>query len=228
MEPRDKIIKLVVANTASGTEVLNVHQGVLCKSSGFFKRAMRPEWLDLRESPDTIELPDDPLNTVSDYIRWLYTATMPLKLYRMRDEDTREKIAEESEKVFILLAQAYVFGEKIIDAKYKNTVVKSVLEAKESAGWNMGPESVTIVYNGTPSGSPLRRLIADNIARLAYDDSDKGIGWMSFFDGCPKEALVDAMKATVRTRAMVGHEINRNVKLLETYFEDEQESDNFT
>ena len=73
---------------------------------------------------------------------------------------------------------------------------------------HMGPESVGIVYSGTPTDSSLRRLIADRIAHLAHDDAKKGIGWMTFIDEYPREALVDALKSTVRIR-----EIKKTIQL---------------
>jgi hypothetical protein len=45
-------------------------------------------------------------------------------------------------------------------------------------------------------------LIADSVACHFYDDSEEEVGWMVYFDGYPREALVDAMKATVKARLM--------------------------
>ncbi|KAL5371983.1 hypothetical protein PMIN06_012600 [Paraphaeosphaeria minitans] len=181
---------------------------------------LKPEWTGLRDCPNIIELPDDTVDTVSDYVKWLYAGSMPLTLYKAGAKDKREKVAEEAEKIFVLLAEAYVFGEKIVDTKYKNAVVRTVAAAQESSQWNMGPESVDIVYSGTPSGSPLRRLIAASVARLAYDDTEKGIGWMTFIDGYSKEALADAMKATVRLRCKVEVDAKQNAKSLDSYLEE--------
>jgi hypothetical protein len=110
-----------------------------------------------------------------------------------------------------MLAEAYVLGEEIIDAKYKKTVVKTLLAARRSSRWNMGPKSVDIVYRGTCSTSPFRRLIADSVADQAFDD----VSWMEYFDGYPKEALVDAMKATVRVRSRPRHGLDFNLYLEE-------------
>ena len=86
----------------------------------------------------------------------------------------------------------------------------------------VGPESVGIVYSGTPPGSLLRRLIVDNIASIAYNDTEEGVGWMTFIDGYPREALVDALKATLKMRHKV--ETARRPKLtsFKLYFEEEQ------
>jgi hypothetical protein len=159
---------------------------------------------------------------VSDYIKWLYAGNMAQKLYKQSEEDDRERVAEEAEKVFVLLTRAYVFAEKILDVRYKNAVVKTVAVAMADSAWSMGPESVGIVYSGTPPGSLLRRLIADNIASIAYDDTEEGVGWMTFIDGYPREALVDALKATVKMRHKVETAHRSTLISLEPYLELEQ------
>jgi hypothetical protein len=185
---------------AGDMATLNIHWGVLCKSSGFFQRAMKPEWTKSREEPDIIDLPDDSVQTVSDYVRWLYSGNMPIKLYDA-GEDTHEMAAEEVQKVYLLLAEAYVFGEKIVDMEYKNAVMRTVIAAIMSSEWFPGLNSIHVIYKCTPSTSPLRRLVADIVACYSYDDSEKENSWMNEFDGYPREALVDAMKATVKARS---------------------------
>ena len=101
---------------------------------------------------------------------------MAQKLYKQGGEDDSERVAEEAERVFVSLARAYVFAEKILDAKHKNAIVRTVTVAMKDSDWSMGPESVGVVYSGTPPGSLLRRLIADNIASIAYDDTEKELG----------------------------------------------------
>jgi hypothetical protein len=160
---------------------------------------MKPEWTNMQAGLYVIDLPDDPVDVVSDYIKWLYCDTIPNKPYEAVT-NTREERAEEAEKVFVALAKSYVFGEKIIDVRYKNAVLQIIATAQKAFNWSMGPESVKIVYEGTPPKSPLRRLIAEMVAYSAYDDLSAGIGWMQFFDICPREALVDALKTTVKVR----------------------------
>lgn len=145
---------------------------------------------------------------------------MPIKLHEPSRE-TRDRDVEEANKVFDILAEAYVFGEKIIDVKYKNAVVKTMLAAVHSSRQYPGHNSVNIIYKGTPSASPLRRFIADSVAFAAYDDLIQGgNGWMAFFDACPREALVDAIKAIVRVRPSPEHSIDPCTDL---YVEEEDE-----
>jgi hypothetical protein len=161
---------------------------------------MKPEWTDMQAGLNVIDLSDDPVDVVSDYIKWLYYDTIPNKQYEAV-VNTREERAEEAEKVFVALSESYVFGEKIIDVRYKNAVLQTISTVQKSFDWSMGPESVKIVYEGTHPKSPLRRLIADRVAYSAYDDSSVGTGWMQLFDTYPREALVDALKITVKVRA---------------------------
>jgi hypothetical protein len=86
----------------------------------------------------------------------------------------------------------------------------------------MGPESVGIVYSGTHLGSLLRHLIADHIASTAYDDTEESVELMTFIDGYTREALVDALKATVKMRHNVETAHDPSLIPLEVYLEKEQ------
>jgi len=97
------------------------------------------------------------------------------------------------------LAEAYVFGEKIMDVKYKNVVMLAIHKCIASEGCILEPMSAEIVFRGTPPASPLRRLIAVMIAYYASEDKHKRI-WMDLIDVCPKEDLKHAMKVLVRIR----------------------------
>lgn len=183
---------------------------------------MKPEWVERRDCPNSIQLPDDDVESVSDYIKWLYTGNMAQELYKKGKEDDRDRVAKEAERVFVLLARAYVFAEKILDMKYKNFVVRTVALAMKDSDWSMGPESVGVVYNHTPPNSLLRRLIADNFASIAHDDTEEVVGWMTFIDEYPREALADALKATVKLRRKVETTRRPSSISLEPYLEKEQ------
>ncbi|KAI4657952.1 uncharacterized protein J4E78_006342 [Alternaria triticimaculans] len=199
MDPKDSIIQLIVPNCAGDTERLQVHRGVLGKSSEFFRRAMKPEWTDRKEDSKTLDLPEDSANIVTDYIKWLYDGEIPIGS-RAAHEATHDSSAGEAEKFLAQLARAYVFAERIMDVKYKNALFQAIYTAQNKFGLCMGNESVKIVYDGTPSGSPLRRLIAADVAHKAYDDLKEGGGWMEDLESYSREALIDALQATLRVR----------------------------
>lgn len=126
----DPIIQLVVSSCVGEIARLNVHRGVLCKSSEFFQNAVKPEWTT--EEERVVTLPRDLAPMVTDYVKWHYHENISIELYNASGH-TKGKRAAEAEKVFILLAEAYVFGERIIDAKYKNAVIETIVAARNAS-----------------------------------------------------------------------------------------------
>lgn len=177
--------------------MLNVHQSLLCKSSEFFKRVMKPEWATLREDPNIIDLSDDATDVVSLYVLWLYYDDVRLKL-SVPDDKSPANLSLESEKVFVPLASAYVFGEKVMDSRFKNALVFKLLEAITAFGWCPGPAPAIIVYEGTTEGSPMRRLLSDIVACNAQVQP----GWVSYIKDSPRELLADALIAMADRRSL--------------------------
>jgi hypothetical protein len=93
-------------------------------------------------------------------------------------------------------ANAYVFGEKILDQKYKHAVLETIAGVQRTAPDFPCAEAFAIVYDGTPEGSPARRLLVDMYAYGAFDAPD----WSTEFEALPHEALADVMRATVKVR----------------------------
>jgi len=178
---------------------------------------MKPEWANQKDDPKTLDLPEDSADIVTDYIKWLYLGEIPIGP-GIANGVTDEKSSNEAERLFVPMTRAYVFGERIMDVKYKNAMFKAIFAAQDKYHLCMGTESVDIVYEGTPSGSPLRRLIAADIAHKAYDDSKEGFGWMEDLESYPREALIDALQATVGAR------FNANIPYpsVESYLEKEE------
>lgn len=68
---------------------------------------------------------------------------------------------EEVNGEFGHLARAYVFGEKIQDDAFCNNVMDAILKRIKGNGhvsWYPTTDAVATIYNGTPEGSPARRL----------------------------------------------------------------------
>ncbi|EUC35097.1 hypothetical protein COCCADRAFT_91597, partial [Bipolaris zeicola 26-R-13] len=197
----DPIITLKVKNTAGGTDNIHVHQSVLCQSSSFFQNAMKKEWAGSKDKPHVINLPEDCTETVKIYIEWLYSNEIPAKLYMTHkaNKSNGEQEAREAEKNFIVLAKAYIFGEKIIDSVFTEEVSEKMQEIlATSMGWPTA-ECVKMIYEWTPSNSPLRRLITSNLEDTLWED-ELNSGILDFLDTYPQQALVDALKAIVGTR----------------------------
>ena len=187
--------------------MMTVHRGILLKSSGFFKSAFKPEWASQRPDPNTFAMPEDSPEQVRQYISWRYTGSVSIPLYYKApatSPEARAVEATEAAKVYIALAHAYVFGERILDNAYTNAVVTHMIAAAEASDWGMGPEFAKVLYDGTLPGCSARRLFADMVGWMAWDDSEESVGWRTFVDGYEKEMLVDIMKSVIRSRKGVG------------------------
>jgi hypothetical protein len=93
-------------------------------------------------------------------------------------------------------ATFYVFAEKILDTPYKRAILATIAAVQRDAPDYPCAEAFAIIYEGTPEGSPARRLLVDMYAYGAHDAPD----WGREFELLPHEALVDVMRAMVKVR----------------------------
>ena len=159
-----------------------VHQATLIKSSKFFAKAIKPEWKDLRGEP-SIDLTHIDLYTFQIYIHWLYFGTLPI--------DGKGRDAHPA------LGKVYVLGEELMDIALKNDVLDTIIATATEANCYPNGKVIAAIYDGTPSSSPARRLMVDFYSILARNKS-----WADEFENCPKDFLVDVMKALVMSRAI--------------------------
>jgi hypothetical protein len=160
---------------------------------------MKPEWASLREDPNTIQLLEDSTKMVVFYVQWLYREELMVDVPNPAKNDDAYRAAE-SDKLYTELAEAYVFGEKIMDVAFKNVVIRKFLEVQRNFTYSPGPLPVSTIYAGTTSGSRMRYLICDLITYNASGHKS----WARHFEGYPHEALVDAIKALSAIRPISG------------------------
>jgi hypothetical protein len=135
-----------------------VHETLIINRSLFFKKAISGSW---REAEDReVALPDDEPEVFALYIHYLYTGTLAAKpdpippQYRGGLE-------------YLRLTKLYVLAEKLQDiTQLKNSIIKNILDIskaiREDRGHHCpGQPCISVVYNGTPEGSPARRLLVD-------------------------------------------------------------------
>jgi hypothetical protein len=84
----------------------------------------------------------------------------------------------------------------MMDQKYKRAVIETFAGVQREAPDFPCAEAFAIVYDGTPEGSPARRLLVDMYAYGAYDAPD----WEKELELLPHEALADVMRATIKVR----------------------------
>jgi hypothetical protein len=160
----------------------------------------------MKDDPDTVNMCEDDLAMVKLYVSWLYTRVVPIDLYHPGDQESKETVAREAEKVYLALIEAYTFGAKVLDVAFQNTIVKTFNAAKTAANWCSGPESVNLIFSRRSASSPLRRLITGFSAYTAHEDGGKVVDWNTHIGGYDKEVLVAAMKAMMKVRSRPSHE----------------------
>lgn len=158
------------------THTYIVHEQMLCEHALFFQSAVKKEWNEGKER--TIPLPEDDPEVVSLYLNWIYNKRI------LSQSPTNEKGYDE----ICLLVKAYVFGEKIQDGRFKDAVIDATIKStlipdEDGQTWFPGSADVNRAYNGTPPGSPLRRLMVDFWALHGNDDWDR--------KGVSKDFLLD-------------------------------------
>lgn len=164
--------------------IVNVHEKILCSSSAFFKNTMKPEWASSSAEPGSIELPDESVQVVRLYTHWLYVEVVPVK----QDKDALK-----------LLSRAYVFGEKFMDMKYKNAVLRRLIETMVALKTFPRSGSTNAIYEGTPSDSPARRLSVRFYAAHPHRESDTE-SWTRYIEGYSRDFLVDVLKEVIKVR----------------------------
>lgn len=174
-------------------EPFHIHESVLCTSSHFFKAAMSGSWKESTEH--TIELPEDDPKAFAVYSHWLYFAKIPGLLQVAKKGESAKQSAQE----YYDLVSAYVLGDKLLDAKFQNSVIDAIIDTWFTADIRDGKvyfpdaDAVSHAYNNTTESSKLRQMLVALYLHAA------GYQWLS--EKHPKEFLLSVAKGFAgRTR----------------------------
>jgi hypothetical protein len=152
----DSLVTLLVGPEE---ERMVVHESYLSRDSAFFKAALKKQWTEGQTR--VIKLPEELSEPVQYYIGYLYGGQLPT--HNQVDGSPYSTDCHQSE----LLAQLYVLGERVLNAKYQDTIIHEIFRLSKIA---YGPEKntyypggifVNVVYQGTSSQSPARRMVVD-------------------------------------------------------------------
>jgi hypothetical protein len=135
-----------------------VHQDLLCARSPYFVAAAKEDWKEGQER--RVPLLHDKYAAVGLYVQWIYGGKIFSRPSK-GDVDYSPTHGEIPD-----LVDAFVFGEKIQDGDFKDAVIDSVTASinvpdKDGKCWYPVGPVVDRAYEGTPEGSPLRRLMVD-------------------------------------------------------------------
>jgi hypothetical protein len=151
----------------------------LSENSDFFKSALKKEWADGQTR--TIRLPEDETQTVEQYLDFVRSQVLPTKTIELanhlRDTDS-----------YVTIFRLYTFGERVLNTSIRNAVIEETLRLRDildgdSMCWLPSDDSVEVIYEGTPEGSAVRRLLVDiQVAhgyRQALDSGDLNLAYLS-------------------------------------------------
>lgn len=147
-----------------------VHPAILTARSPFFKAALDGNCKEAEEN--IVRLPKDSPEVFGVYMHHVYTGTLAVR--------TRHFLAgSPSESECILLAKTYVLSEKLQDVEAKNNALRALMKGMRPIWWahhrplandTTVQTTTSIIYDGTPQGSPARKLLVDFFTYNAGSD----------------------------------------------------------
>jgi hypothetical protein len=150
---------LVTLFVGPDEQKLLVHESCIIRNSDFFKAAMKKEWIEGQTR--TVKLPDEHcMDTFIQYLNFTYHGKLPTEAITLLVGPTF--IGDP----YIYLAKTYVLGERMLDRSVQHAVIREIIrlttiKGHESRARFPGSAPITIAYEGTSTGSPIRRLLVD-------------------------------------------------------------------
>ncbi|KAF2768003.1 hypothetical protein EJ03DRAFT_253755, partial [Teratosphaeria nubilosa] len=130
-----------------------VHEQLLIAHSAFFEAALHRDWKEGQQR--VISLPLDEPEAFHIYVRYMYTGSLHL-------DDIQ------ANELNMMLCQLYCLGERLLDSTFQDTVLDALVTASRvrdpATGRRSVPlksDKVNLIYDGTPLGSPMRKLLVD-------------------------------------------------------------------
>ena len=158
IEPCSRDMFDTIVEIAVGPEkvLFNIHKGLLCRNSSYFRSALEGEFKESSEGK--VHLPEDDPEVFQRFQLWLYTGSVI--------ESSGEGTKAIDWMVFFRL---YVFGDARGVAGLQNATIDALIDKshKEIALPSiLGPN---YIYDNTVEKSPLRRLMVDWVVYRAGD-----------------------------------------------------------
>jgi hypothetical protein len=128
-----------------------VHKDPICAKSKFFKAACSERWSGLRSSdgkPKDIKLPETSIRDFQTYVHWVYASQIEV------EGDDLGRKHEHHLKMYIL-------GDLLDDYQLRNAAMETLIDSLPFSTGQPSFQIVRHVYEHTPMGSPLRKLLVD-------------------------------------------------------------------
>jgi hypothetical protein len=133
-----------------------------------FRAALKKQWTEGQTR--VIRLPEESPESVQQYVAYLYGRGLPTRYL------TGEFPHMVTEDHHDMLAELYVLGERVLNAKHQNMIIYEMLRLTQIEDGLSGDReypgatTVNIIYGGTTPDSPFRRLLVD--LAVAYGEQE--------------------------------------------------------
>ncbi len=168
------------------------HKEFLCEASGYFRAALTGRFAEANKNE--INLPEQKANVFDGFLAWLYIDSLDSVHSRKSREGPTYHGWED-------ICDLYVFAKYIQCPKFSNHLLNTVLKRRFSvlSVKPPGHEAVTLVYQSTPAGCGLQKLVVALFLqkRDEYDwkDLEETKDWISKF---PAEFCHEVLVRTTR------------------------------
>lgn len=165
-----------------------IHEDLICASSDFFKAAMRNECQESLSR--SVDLPEEDPEIFEVYRQWLYSG----RICTIENDSEPCNVVRESRN----LSHAYVLGEKLQDATFKDTILDSIIEhSDDGRKWSIN--MIKIIWEGTPPASLTRKYLID---RFIYYGNEELLS--RFRHRLPEDFFYEIAVALLKCRARPG------------------------
>lgn len=197
-----KIITILVVGTDE--REFPVHQQRLCERSPYFTAAAKADWKEGREH--RVPLPYDNPSAVGLYIQWIYSGKIFTRPGKQEGEIEDKPTYSEA----LLLVEGFIFGDKVQDGDFKDAIVDAMIASINTTGkddkhWYPSGPAVDRAYEGTPEGSPLRKLMVDIHVNHGGREWLEGVTNVEFVKDLAEDLYIDRESTAFRTNPTASH-----------------------
>ena len=148
-------VPTVALTVGAARNVFYIHRDLLCEASPVFNAAFKGTGSFQESQTQSMDLEEDDVEVFAVITQWMYT-----KVCNLPDPCADEENGG-SEPYFMRVATVYAAAEKYGIVMLKNALVDSIFSAAQSHPRPRHPtlKVTTYIYNTTPLGSPLRKLM---------------------------------------------------------------------
>lgn len=155
-----------------------VHETIICERSTFFKSALMGVWKE--SETKAVTLPEQEPALFGAYLVSIYNSNIGLLDFISRnaddlvgdDEDDFNGRFKPAQKALHALIKLYIMGDFLGDVKFKDHIIKGIVEGINSDTLSIKDAAARLVFEGTSPDCGLQKLFADIIASVLVKEKD--------------------------------------------------------